>query len=500
MLKKIASSLAKIYIKNIHYRKKNTQTQENILIDILERNKNCKYGKQYKFSDIQNYDDFKNTVPIIHYEDVHSFLQQTLRGEEKILTIDKVLYMAKTSWTSSWESKYLPVTEKALIENHFKAGKDLYARYLHNNPNSRILEGKTLALWWGFSPNTFGGEVKIWYISAILQKEGWVLGKIFKEPSEDISFSSNWEQKIPQIIRTTKDKNITATWGVPSRWAILFQHFLETTEKKNMLEIWPNFELYLSWWMSFEPYREKFKKLFPSNTVNFYDVYNASEGFFWFQYQNNNSEMKLLLQHGVFYEFITADTYNTSNPTIINIDNIKKNIDYVLTITTYWGLYRYVIWDIIRFTNTQNKLFRITGRTKLTLDSFAEHLIVDNIEQALIATSKKTKSKIYNYHVAPLIYKNSSWRHDRIIEFEQEPKSLEIFTKELDKNLQKRNGYYAGKRKDNILIKPPHITIAPQGTFFTWMKNKGKLWGQNKFPQLSNERKILEEILAITKE
>lgn len=475
-----------------------TSHQYSILQDILSLNAHTTYGEKHNFHQISSYTDFVEHAPICVYEEYYEPILAAMKGWKNILTKEPILYFAKTAGTTSWNSKYVPITMDCLKKNNFLGMKQMIANYLHHNPDSTLLGWKSLVLGGGFFKNQYTQEENIWYISAILQKESWMLWDFFREPSQDISFMHDRDAKLDQIIASTWDENITSMWWVTSRAVVLLERFLQRTWKDTMLDIRPGFELYMSGWLNFEPYRKQFELFFPSPRVRFYQVYNASEWFFWIQYSNETTDMLLLTHHGVFYEFIDMDTYFEGEKSVSTIEHVKPGKNYAVVITTYAGLYRYEIWDVIQFTDCSKLLFKITWRTKVSIDVFSEHVIVDNTDQAIVSACEQTWAIAMDYHVWPVFLDgNAQWRHERVVEFKKLPYDMEQFTAILDQELQNANSYYAWKRAWNLMIREPIVHSAPWGTFVRWFASKWKLGGQFKIPKLSNTRTILDELLDI---
>lgn len=502
MISKIITYLSSLYFKNnlsIKYIKKQKIFDNyQILFDIIKKNKFCHYGQKYNFSDIKSYDDYINFVPIVTYEDIADiYIQSCIKWEPNILTTYDCIYFAQTSGTTTGRSKYIPVTRLCLDKNHFSWGRSLISNYLSHNPDSKLLQGKSLILGGWFTTNSFTWVTNIWYISAILQKESGIIWKLFREPSEDIAFLHDRNTKLDKIIDIYKDQNIVSMWWVTSWALILLEKLLEKTWKQNILEIRPNFSLYISWWLNFEPYRDYFNRLFPSKQIQFYNCYNASEWFFGIQYDNDSSDMILLTNHGVFYEFIDMDTY-FDNQSIYTLDNIETRKKYAIVITTYWWLYRYEIGDVIEFVDIDLFLFKIVGRTKVYIDVFSEHVIVDNTDQALLMTCKQHWVVATDYHVWPIFAdQNWKWSHEWIIYFPVTPSNQAKFIQDLDSNLQSINAYYAGKRSWDLMIQMPIIHFVNQDVFIKRFESKGKVWWQNKIPRLANDRKILDDLLSL---
>jgi hypothetical protein len=500
MLPKIIAPLALLYFQYQSFlgvtKIQKIRSQLDILHDILKKNSNCEIWKRYHFKNIESYQDYIFYVPIVRHEDMIDDIDLCMQWMKNILSCSEIIYFAQTAWTTTGSHKYIPVTKECLTLNHFAWWRELIANYLKNNSNSKVLQGKSLILWWWFFLNPYTEEKNIGYISAILQKESGILWTLFREPSEEIAFWHDWDKKIAQIIETCKNENITSMWWVTSRWLVLMEELLKKTRKKNILEIRPNFSLYISWGLNFEPYRNYFEKLFPSTQVQFYQAYNASEWFFGIQYSNESTDMILLTNHGVFYEFIDMDSYFQENKLVISLSEIQVGKRYALLITSYAWLYRYEIGDVIIFTDVELFLFQIVWRTKVYIDVFSEHVIVDNTDKALLEVCEKYNIEVFNYHVAPQFAdKNGQWCHEWIIEIEEQQINAEDFAIDLDNSLKNQNSFYAWKRAWNLMMQLPVLRFVEKGTFIKRFERKWKLWWQFKIPKLSNDRKILNELL-----
>ncbi len=502
MLHTILSPLVSLYFKyqsiwNIQKMDKLSQ-QYAILFDILHKNSNCTYGSTYNFKYIKSYEEFKSNVPLVKYEEIAPYIELCMQGNNNVLVSEEVIYFAQTAGTTTWKHKYIPVTKSCLSYNHFAWWKELMANYIFHNPNANVLQGKSLILWWWFFQNPYTKKKNIGYISAILQKESGILWTLFREPSEEITFDHDRSRKIVNIIESCKNQNITSMGWVTSRWLILLEELLKQTWKRNILEIWPNFSLFISWWLNFEPYRKYFEKLFPSKYVNFYQVYNSSEWFFGIQFDNDNTDMLLLTNHGVFYEFIDMETYFSDKPMIFTLDSIEVGKLYALIITTYWGLYRYEIWDVVKFSDIETFLFSIVWRTKEYIDVFSEHVIVDNTNKALQSVCKLYTIDVVDYHVGPQFANNEwKWCHEWVIECEKAPEDQEKFIIDLDNALKECNSYYAWKRNWDLMMQIPVVHFVKKWTFLDRFAYKGKVWGQNKIPKLANNRNILDELITL---
>lgn len=479
------------------FRKYPHEVQEEWLQKLIDNGKKTDFGKQYGFENIQNYKQFKTQIPISTYEDLEYSIKSLRQGLQNILWPSDTKWFAKSSGTSGSKSKFIPVTEESLIDCHFKGGKDMLSIYCENYPETTIFNGKSLILG-GSHEASLNKNGKEGDLSAIIMDNLPLWVNIHRTPSKDIALMNDFEEKIEKIANISSQENVTNIAGVPSWMLVLFKRIIEKTGAKNMHEVWPNLELYMHGGVSFSPYRKQFEELLPKG-VNYLETYNASEGFFGIQDKRNSEEMLLMLDYGIFYEFIPMDDYDLQNT--VPIWEVEKGQKYALVISTNAGLWRYLIGDTITFTNTQPYRFKITGRTSQFLNTFGEELMIDNTDKALSIACQKTNSNVLEYTVAP-IYMQSEKKggHEWIIEFENSPKNLDFFTYVLDDALKSVNSDYEAKRFKDVALQEPKIHLAKKNLFYQWMKNQGKLGRQFKVPRLSNERTHLESLLNLNNE
>lgn len=472
------------------------EVQEELLFNLLKTAENTVIGKEYDFSSIKNYKTFSERIPVSSYEELAPMIKQTRKGAQNVFWPSNIKWFAKSSGTTNAKSKFIPVSSESLEGCHYKASKDLLCLYLNNNEESQMFVGKSLRL--GGSKqmyennNTFFGD-----LSAILIDNMPVWAEFSSTPSSRVSLMSDWETKLPAIINETINENVTSLAGVPSWMLVLLNKALEETGKESILNIWPNAEVYFHGGVNFEPYKEQYKKLFPKDNFKYYEIYNASEGFFAIQDLNNSSELLLMLDYGIFYEFIPMDTFGKENQKIIPLSEVELFKNYAIVITTNSGLWRYLIGDTIRFTSLSPHRIMVTGRTKHHINVFGEELMVENTDKAIAITCKELNCEVIDYTVAPIFMKGKQkGAHEWIVEFKKKPDDLEKFSILLDNTLQELNSDYEAKRNNNITLNPLKVNVANKGLFYNWLKNQNKLGGQNKVPRLSNDRKYLESILA----
>jgi len=491
----IASWILKKRIHQIElFEKYPNEVQEELLMNLLKTAENTVYGKQYEFNSIKNYDTFSDRIPLANYEDLEPMIEQTRRGMQNIFWPSHIKWFAKSSGTTNAKSKFIPVSSEALENCHYKASKDLLSLYLINNPDSQLFTGKSLRL--GGSKelyednNTFFGD-----LSAILIDNMPIWAEFSSTPSNRVSLMGDWEVKMLAIIQETIREDVTSLAGVPSWMMVLLQKILEETGKGNIHEVWPNAEVYFHGGVSFDPYRSQYQKLFPKPDFNYYEIYNASEGFFGIQDQNYSNELLLMLDYGIFYEFIPMDTFGTNRQKAVRLDDVELNKNYALVITTNSGLWRYVIGDTVRFTSKNPFRIRVTGRTKHHINVFGEELMVENTDQALAKACQQMEVEVIDYTVAPIFMDTTTkGAHEWMIEFKTPPSNLEAFRHLLDTILQSLNSDYEAKRYNNMTLNPLVLNIARPGLFYSWLKEQDKLGGQHKIPRLSNQRDYLEQL------
>jgi hypothetical protein len=474
------------------------EVQDELLMNLLRTSENTIVGKHYDFNSIKSYQTYKERIPISSYEDIEPFIEQTRQGEQNIFWNTPIKWFAKSSGTTNAKSKFIPVSNEALENCHYKGSKDLLCLYLNNNEDSQMFIGKSLRLG-GSSQiyennNTYFGD-----LSAILIENMPIWAEFSSTPSSRVSLMSEWESKIRAIINESINENVTSFAGVPSWMLVLMNKVLEETGKGNLLEIWPNLEVYFHGGVSFEPYREQYKKILPTSSFKYYEIYNASEGFFAIQDLNNSNDLLLMLDYGIFYEFIPMSVFGTSEEKAIRLSDVEINVNYAILITTNAGLWRYLLGDTVRFTSLSPYRIRVTGRTKHHINVFGEELMVENTDQAISKTCQITNTEVVDYTVAPIFMKDKEkGAHEWMIEFKNNPKNVDEFQKVLDETLQSLNSDYEAKRYNNMTLNPLVINVARPNLFYDWLKEQDKLGGQHKIPRLSNKRDYLEQLKELS--
>jgi hypothetical protein len=496
----IVNSIATWFLKKrIHqidlFLKYPIDVQEELLKGLINKAKHTEIGNQYDFNSIKTYTDFAERIPVTTYEDNESNYERARKGESNIFWPTPIKWFAKSSGTTNAKSKFLPVSNESLEDCHYAASKDLLCLYLNNNPDSELFLGKSLRL--GGSKELYKENGTVFGdLSAILIDNMPFWAEFSSTPSNEVSLMPDWETKMQAIVDETINENVTSLLGVPSWVLVLLNQVIETTGKNNLFEIWPNLEVYFHGGVSFDPYLEQYKKLLPKNNFLYYETYNASEGFFAIQDRNNSKELLLMLDYGIFYEFIPMDTYDSTEEIIIPLSEVQLGKNYAIVITTNAGLWRYKIGDTVRFTSINPYRIKVTGRTKHHINVFGEELIIENAEAALRKAAKLTHSEIVDYTAGPIFMEGKEkGAHEWIIEFKKQPDDTATFNKLLDAFLQEVNSDYEAKRYNNTTLKSPKIHTARKGLFKDWLKQNDKLGGQHKIPRLSNSREFLEELL-----
>lgn len=467
---------------------------QNILFgELMEKLSLTEYGRKFGIEKLTTYQQFAERVPVASFEDFLPYIERNQRGEQSLLWPGDIRWFAKSSGTTSNVSKFIPMSYEIMEHNHFEGSKEAVTQFFGFYPEGKIFGGKGLLIG-GTTKQNEGQDYYFGDLSGILMVHlpSWANWK--STPDVEVATLESWEEKLEKMVEIIKDEDVTSVSGVPTWTAVVMQRVLEVTGKQNILEVWPNFELFIHGGVNFEPYREQFKAFLPSSQVKYLETYNASEGFFGIQYQADRSELVLLTHLGIFFEFYPA-TEVPSIHNIVPLSAVKPGINYAVIISTVGGLWRYIIGDTIQFHGLNPFTFKITGRTKLFINAFGEELVIENAETAIAMACKEWDAIVTDYTAAPVyLDQNENPGHEWLIEFAKPPADLKAFTELLDRELQRTNDDYKGKRAGDMLMKMPQVIAVPTLTFHDWLKSKGKLGGQNKVPRLSNDRKIIEEI------
>ncbi len=464
--------------------------------DLVTAGQHTEFGRLHNFSKIESLADYKNAVPIHEYEDLKKFIDRMMTGEENVLWNTPVLWFAKSSGTTSERSKFIPVSDEGLKDNHYRASKDVMSFYYATHPGSDLLTGKMLVIGGSHQINQLNDDVQYGDLSAVILQNSPFWSNWLRTPDLSIMLMDEWETKIEALAQSTIHENVTSMAGVPTWLIVLLKRILQITGKTTIKEVWPSLELYMHGGVSFVPYKQQFEKLIGA-PINYLEMYNASEGFFAAQDEIGADGMLLMCDHGIFYEFIPAEDFENPTPHTLQLDEVEIGKNYAPVITTNGGLWRYLIGDTIRFTSLKPFRIKVSGRIKHYINAFGEELIIDNADAAIAAACAHTGARVKDYTAAPVYFSDGeNGAHEWLIAFDQAPESLPHFTAELDGALKKLNSDYEAKRYKDIALRMPVLRAVPPGTFEAWLQSKGKLGGQHKVPRLSNDRKFIDEISA----
>jgi hypothetical protein len=478
-----------------HFRKYPVETQNDVLSGLIDKARATEWGRKYDYPSVSSARDFQSRVPVQSYEDFIPWMERLRNGESDILWPGKIKWFAKSSGTTSAKSKFIPITGESLEECHYKGSKDVLTIYMYNNPQTRIFPGKALILGGSHKICNEGGHSLIGDLSAILIENTPAWFDLLRTPKKEIALLEDFEKKLELITRSTVNENVTSLSGVPSWFLTLIKYILSHTGKSNLADVWPNLEVFFHGGISFTPYRELYRNLIRSDRMHYMETYNASEGFFGIQDDPLSGDMLLMLDYGIFYEFIPAEKAGTPSAPALTIGEVEKGVNYAIVITTNSGLWRYMIGDTIIFTGTDPHKFRISGRTKHFINAFGEEVIIDNADRALDTACRATCAIISEYTAGPVFMGVSSkGTHEWLIEFEKEPSDINKFIEVLDETLKTINSDYEAKRFRDINLVMPVVRPVPRGSFNNWLRSKNKLGGQNKVPRLSNDREFIEEM------
>jgi len=473
------------------------EVQRELLNELIITARYTEFGRAFDFASITSADEFRQRIPLQDYNSLKPYIERLLAGEQQILWPTDVRWFAKSSGTTSDKSKFIPVTTEALEECHYKGGKDLLCLYFTDHPETKLFEGKLLSLGGSHQINALNNESFYGDLSAILIQNlpFWI--QLFRTPERSIALMDEWEQKIEKMARVTMKENVTNLAGVPSWMLVLLRRILEISGKKDLTEVWPNLELFVHGAVSFTPYREQFRQLIPNPDMYYLETYNASEGFFGIQDRRNADDMLLMLDYGIYYEFVPVHEIGKTHPQALTLDEVRINEQYAIVITTNAGLWRYMIGDTITFTSLSPHRIRITGRTAHFINAFGEELIIDNAENAMVEACQRSGAVVREYTAAPIYFDHkNSGAHEWLIEFEKAPEDIQYFSYLLDEALKRQNSDYEAKRYKDKILAAPVIRVLPENTFYNWMKSKEKLGGQHKVPRLANDRRYVEEVLS----
>ncbi len=474
------------------------EMQRTVLARLVRKAADTEWGRIHGYNSINSYEDFAERVPLNTYDDIKSDVDRMRHGAADVLWPGRVKWYAKSSGTTNDKSKFIPITKDGLHDTHYRGGTDVVAMYLHNCPKARMMDGRALILGGSHAPNYNVADSLVGDLSAILIENVNARVNMFRVPKKETALLADFEEKRDRIAREAMSKNVTSLSGVPSWMMSVIRRVLEVSGKEYLDEVWPNLEVFFHGGVAFTPYREQYLRLIRSPKMHYMETYNASEGFFGMQNDPTDPAMLLMTHYGVFYEFIPLEDVGKENPRIVPLWGVEAGKNYAMVISTSCGLWRYQIGDTLKFTSVNPYKFIISGRTKSFINAFGEELVVDNAEQGLKEACRQTGAIIAEYTAAPVFMNDEGHcRHQWVIEFEREPESVETFAEILDNTLQTLNSDYEAKRYKNLTLQPLEIVKARRGLFNDWLKSRGKLGGQHKVPRLSNNRDIIEQVLAL---
>jgi hypothetical protein len=470
------------------------EAQRRVLQDLVTAAQYTEFGKKYNFGELFRIKEFTQSVPIHEYEDLKLYIERMMNGEENILWNTPVSWFAKSSGTTSDKSKFIPVSDESLQDNHYRASKDVIANYYKIFPNSDLLTGKSLVVGGSHQVNQLNGDIQYGDLSAVLLQNTPFWGQWLRTPELRIALLDEWESKIEKLAQATIKENVTSLAGVPTWTIVLIKRILEISGKSYLKEVWPNLELYIHGGVSFTPYREQFQRLV-GPPINYMEMYNASEGFFAAQNDIDEQGMLLFTDHGIFYEFMPVEEYGSEHPNTVGLAEVEVGKNYAVVISTNGGLWRYLVGDTIKFVSTNPHKLIVSGRLKHYINAFGEEVMVDNTDKAIAAACAETGAVVNDYTAAPIYFsEDKNGAHEWLIEFDKDPSDLQRFEQVLDEALQSVNSDYEAKRYKSIALDKPVINVLPKGTFTEWLRSKGKLGGQHKVPRLSNDRRFIDDI------
>ncbi len=484
-----------------NFKKNPIAVQEATFRELLEAVKQTEIGAEFGLDKVKTYAEFAARVPVFDYESFKPYIEKTMQGKQIVIWNTEIEWFAKSSGTTGSRSKYIPVSEESLEECHYKGGKDMVSLYVSTYPESKLFTGKSLSIGGTLEKNPLNpsGTAKAGDVSAVIMQNLPIWAQFARTPALETALMGEWEAKIEKMASEVMNENVTSIAGVPTWTLVLLRRILELKKANNILEVWPNLEVFFHGAVAFGPYRSLFKELIPSDKMHYMETYNASEGFFGIQDQPDSDELLLLLDYGIFYEFIPMEEWESENPKVIPLWDVEVGKNYAMVISTNGGLWRYKIGDTVKFTSTLPYRFRISGRTKHFINAFGEEVIVENAETAIRFAAEETGATIANFTAAPVYFEGngSNGAHEWIVEFATAPADLKQFTQLLDQKLREVNSDYDAKRYKDIALKLPVVHQANQGLFESWLRKKGKLGGQHKVPRLSNTREYIDEILGM---
>ncbi|HPF90599.1 MAG TPA: GH3 auxin-responsive promoter family protein [Flavobacteriales bacterium] len=494
----LVSFLLKKRLQQIDLFKENPRmAQLEVFHYLVQSARYTEWGRKHGYEGISDPDTFRARVPIQDYEEVKPYVARLRKGEQNLLWPTDARWFAKSSGTTSDRSKFIPVSREALEDCHYKGGKDLLAFHYQQFPESKLYQGMSLVVGGSSALEQFRSDAYSGDLSAIIIRNLPIWVEVRRTPVIETALMENWEEKIERMARETMREDVSCIAGVPSWTLILMHRILDLTGKQHILEVWPNLELFMHGGVSFRPYRAQFEALIPSPTMNYLESYNASEGSFAIQDRRGADDMLLMLDYGIFYEFMPLEEMGTDQPRTLLVHEVEVDVPYAIVISTNGGLWRYMPGDTVRFTSTKPYRVQVSGRIKSFINAFGEELVVENADQGIEAACQATGAVVNEYTAGP-VYMDADARggHEWIIEFNKPPADLGAFVAELDRTMRAVNSDYDAKRRGDMALRPPLVHSVRPGTFYEWMKQRGKLGGQHKVPRLCNDRQLLDSLLA----
>ena len=480
------------------YARQAEELQMKTLLSLLREGADTQWGRMHQYGQVKSYEQFARLHPVNTYEELKAYIERMRQGEADVLWPGTVKWYAKSSGTTSDKSKFIPVSRDGLHDTHYRGGTDAVVWYLRNYPQSRIFDGKALILGGSHAPNYNLPHSLVGDLSAILIENINPMVNMVRVPCKATALLGDFEQKRERIAREVMAKDVTNLSGVPSWMLSVLSRVLELRGTDNLLDVWPRLEVFFHGGVAFGPYREQYRRILPSEGMHYMETYNASEGFFGLQDDPSDPSMSLMIDYGVFFEFVPMDEIGRDNPRAVPLWGVETGRNYAMVISTSSGLWRYMIGDTVCFTHKNPYKFYITGRTKSFINAFGEELIVDNAEKGLQMACKATGAQVLEYTAAPVFMdSHGKCRHQWVVEFSVAPSDVDAFARILDQSLQQLNSDYEAKRYKDITLQPLQLVVARRGVFDDWLRQKGKLGGQHKVPRLNNQRTIIEEILTL---
>lgn len=457
------------------------------------------WGRQHAFGELPSYEEYSSRVELTPYDHLRPLVMRMMQGEKDVLWPGVVKRYAQSSGTSDGKSKYIPLSDDGLKFTHYRGASDVVAHYLFQHPESRMFTGKGFILGGSFANELshLPAGVKVGDLSAHLIERITPLAELVRTPSKATALLADWQQKLPRLVNESSKSNVTNLSGVPSWFLTVLRQILAATGTSEIHEVWPNLEVFFHGGISFAPYRDQYDAIIDPSRMHYMETYNASEGFFALQDTPDSRAMLMLLDAGVFYEFISVDDPDSAP---IPIWEVEKGKTYALVITTCSGLWRYPLGDTVTVQSTHPVRITIAGRTKCFINAFGEEVMVHNTDAALAAACAKTGARVRDYTAAPVFTaQKTKGRHEWLIEFDRLPQDLSLFAGILDRELQNVNSDYQAKRSGNIFLDPLSVVVAAPGLFDRWLAATGKLGGQRKVPRLANDRRLMDPLLEMNK-